>query len=474
VSVTIATRLAPDATRAKFAAAVVAASAIVALTVGRTVFVPMSLAVLIAFALAPLVDLLRRYNVGRMTSIATAVGVACAVVTLVALFLSGQFAELADVASSGRHLLGAIDEPRPLWLAASLAEPLLNPFASAGVAVLFSAFLLLHKEALAGRFPRFVEPGRDFGRHLLTQGILDLSFGALIAAGSWAIGVPHFGLWALVGVMLRSVPFVGVAVAALCPLTIDPNLALTAQTLLLFLAVDGALQLVERRWLRRRAPRLTAFAAVGATVAWTCLWGLTGLMLAVPLTLGAAMLGRHLGPLSFLNRLLAAQEPKAPPAVETPTQALARAAQELQPADECRDPLAEGAPVLCVAGPGFMDEAAAGLLAEALRRKGILGRVVGFDDTLAAALPRLDTRYVRAVCVTCLDSRDQESLRKLVRRIRPRLRDARVIAGLWSWSADALMDLKMAECDLVTTQLGEAAAHIERLARAAEAAALAA
>lgn len=474
MSVTIATRLSPDATRAKFAAAVVAASAIVALTVGRTVFVPLSLAVLIAFALAPLVELLRRYNVGRVTSIATAVGVASAVVACLALFLSGQFAELADAASPGRHLLNAIDEPMPLWLATSLAEPLLNPFASAGVAVLFSAVLLLHKERLTARFARFADAGHDFGRHLLTQGVLDLSFGMLIATGLWAMGVPQFGLWALVGVMLRSVPFVGVAVAALCPLMIDPNLALTCETLLLFLAIDGALQLVERRWLQRKAPRLSAFAAVGATIAWTCLWGLTGLMLAVPLTLGAVMLGRHLGPLSVLNRLLAAQAPATPPPIETPTEALALAARELAPDDAFRDPSDHAAPVLCIAGPGIMDEAAAGLLAEALRRKGILGRVVSFEDTLPAALPRLDTRYVRAVCVTCLDAHDQDGLRKLVRRIRPRLRDARVVAGLWSWSADALMDLKMAECDLVTTQLGEAAAHIERLAREAEAAALAA
>jgi len=190
----------------------------------------------------------------------------------------------------------------------------------------------------------------------------------------------------------------------------------------------------------------------------------------VPLTLGAVMLGRELAPLGFLNRLLAVHHTPQEPCEAT--HALAQAERELAPAQECE--AVHGAPVLCIAGPGFMDEAAAGLLAEALRRRGILGRVVSFNQTLPATLPGLDTSFVRAVCITSLDVRDQDALRKLVRRIRPRLRDAQVVAGLWSWSADALMDLKMGECDLVTTHLSEAAAHIERLAREAEAAALAA
>ncbi len=34
---------------------------------------------------------------------------------------------------------------------------------------------------------------RDFGRHLLAQGLLDLSFGTAIAIGLWALGVPISG-----------------------------------------------------------------------------------------------------------------------------------------------------------------------------------------------------------------------------------------------------------------------------------------
>lgn len=522
---------APEALRAKFTAALVAASAIVALSVGRAVFVPLSLAVLIAFALAPVTDGLRKLSLSRMWSVLATIALAALAVAGIALFLGAQFAELAAQAPAPHAkpalpMLAAINEPMPVWIASYLAEPLMNPMTSAGIAVLFAAFLLLQKEELAERFSRFAasrdavhggnaieEAGRAFGRHLLSQGVMDLSFGTLIALGLWFLGVPNFGLWALLGVMLRSVPFVGVPVAALCPLmlavSIDPSALLVCETLLLYLGVDGALQLIARKLVKRRAPRLSAIAAIGATIAWTCLWGITGLLLAMPLTLGLVAIARNFGSLGFLEHLLAgksdaplpfARRDKALARGDAAIRALATAQRELAGVapEKCRRvvddtvsrlapailapdngaalalrpwnlaPGWQDEPVLCIAGPGIMDEAAAGLLAEALKRKGLKSRVVGFEAALPANLPGLDFAGVQAVCVSCLDARDTPLLRQLVRRLRPKSRHAKLIAGLWGWDGAALMDVGNAECDLVTTHLNEAAERIARLARAAE------
>lgn len=490
--------------RSKFTAALVAASAIVALYAGRAVFIPLSLAVLIAFALAPVVSGLRRLKLGRVPSVVASIAIAAAVVASIATFLAGQFAELAATAQDHRHAV-VPNEPLPVWIASNLVEPLLNPFASVGIAVLFAALLLLHKDQLGERFTNLAGASRDFGRHLLFQGLLDVSFGGLIALGLWYVGVPNFGLWALLGVMLRSVPFVGVPVAALCPLmlavSLDPTALLVCETLLVFLSVDAALLLVERKLMRKRTFRLSAFAAVGATIAWSCVWGITGLLLAIPLTLGLVMLGRQFAPLAFLDRLLAGNAVAPEPAVtrsDAAIRALAAAQRELGspeqrerfrkaidgtvsrlapdvlvPADRnlALRPwnLAPGwlnDPVLCIAGPGIMDEAAAGLLAEALRRKGLTARVLSFEDTLPANLPRLDLD-ARVVCFSCLDALDAPVLRQLVRRVRPRSRSAKAIAGLWGWDGPSLMDAGMMECDLITTNMNEAAERIVRLAREA-------
>ncbi|HEX4861337.1 MAG TPA: hypothetical protein VFV07_08875, partial [Rhizomicrobium sp.] len=109
-------RRAAEPARLKLATALVAATAIVALTVGRAVFVPLSLAVLIAFALAPIAGALRRFNAGPITAVAATVGLAFAVVASIALFLGGQFGELA--ATVAPHASSAPpSEPLPLWIA---------------------------------------------------------------------------------------------------------------------------------------------------------------------------------------------------------------------------------------------------------------------------------------------------------------------------------------------------------------------
>lgn len=477
--------------RLKFATVVVAATAVTAVSVGRPVFVPLSLAVLIAFALAPIAEALRRFRLGPIGSVAATAGLAFAVVAAIALFLAGQFGELAAA-----HTVSRVTDSEPLsiWIATSLAEPLLNPLRSAGIAVVFAALLLLNKDMLAERFAPVAVAGREFGRHLLAQGLLDLSFGTAIALGLWALGVPNFGLWALLGVMLRSVPFVGVPVAAACPLiALDPTAALVCKTLLLFLVVNGAVLVADRKLRRRPAARLSTLAAIGATIAWTCLWGLTGLLLAMPMTLGLALLGRHFEPLRFLDRLLVGSHApeNVAPRGDAAMLALAEAQREIGASVPGREirlarvirqlvPVAESStamptlaphwqhePVLCVAGPGIMDQAAAALLAETLRQKGLTSRVAAFEDVRPANLPRLDVAGVQVVCVSCLDCGDTETMRRLVRRLRPRLRNVTTIAGLWGWDGGALMNAGTVECDLVTTHLQEAARQIVRLAREA-------
>ncbi len=518
----------------KFMAALVAASAVVALYAGRRIFIPLGAALLLALVLAPLVTELRRLRFARVTSVLAAIALAAAAMATIALFLTAEFAQLASALPARRTtavalpILAQFSQPLPVWVASGLAEPLLNPLTSAAIAILFAAFFLLHKDELAGRVVRFAATGdplrkraaigwgaRELGRHLLRQGSVDLGFGAVIALGLWSIGVPNPGLWALLGAMLRAVPFVGVPVAALCPLmlavALDPTALLICETLLLFLVADCVARLAERRVLGPLSPRLRAAPAVVATVCWTCLWGMTGLLLAMPLTLCAVVLGRHFETLKFLDDLLAG------PATATAARgasartvsawngdpvlrALLLAQRELG-ARECdarrltrleaelaawmplfapRDeytalalrpwnlaPQWQTHPVLCVAGPGRLDEAAAALLAQAMTRKGLSSRVVPFDRTLPANLPRLDFSGVQIACFCCLDPRDYAGLRQMVRRVRPRAASVSTIAGLWGWEGNDLADAGTVECDLVSIHPQRAAQQIALLARKA-------
>ena len=69
--------------------------ALAALYFGRDIFVPFALAILLAFALAPLVDWLRRLRIPRLAAVLMAVSLAVVIIGGVSLVVGGQLVELA-------------------------------------------------------------------------------------------------------------------------------------------------------------------------------------------------------------------------------------------------------------------------------------------------------------------------------------------------------------------------------------------
>src|SRR5690349_8710318 len=77
-------------------ALLVGAIAVAALYFGREVFVPLALATLLGFVLAPLVRLLRRFRLGRVLSVLVAVACAFVVIGGLGAIIGSQVARLAD------------------------------------------------------------------------------------------------------------------------------------------------------------------------------------------------------------------------------------------------------------------------------------------------------------------------------------------------------------------------------------------
>jgi predicted PurR-regulated permease PerM len=78
------------------ASAIVAAIIIAALYFGREVFVPIALAILLSFVLAPLVRLLQRWHIPRALSVISVVLVAFATIFALGGVIATQVTELAD------------------------------------------------------------------------------------------------------------------------------------------------------------------------------------------------------------------------------------------------------------------------------------------------------------------------------------------------------------------------------------------
>ena len=263
-----------------FYAAGLAAIIVAAIYYGQPILMPAALAVLLAFALAPLVSGLRGMGLGRVPSVVVTVLFAFVVIGALGTYIVTEVAHLAaampryetnlthkinsirkaaesngwfasaqamlqrldnDLSASGPAAAPKAAEQQnyvevrpqkstPIEIVESIVGPLLEPLATAGIVIIFVVFILLQKEDLRDRFIRLagssdlrratvaIDDGATrLSRYLLMQTAVNACFGILVGTGLWLIGIPNAGLWGLIGMMFRFVPYVGVPVSAVIP-----------------------------------------------------------------------------------------------------------------------------------------------------------------------------------------------------------------------------------------------------------------
>jgi hypothetical protein len=116
--------------------------------------------------------------------------------------------------------------------------------------------------------------------------------------------------------ILRFVPYVGTPISAVFPLmlasAIDPGWSKVLETALLFFAAEVITGQAIEPVLQGQQTGLSPVAIVLAQLFWTLIWGVPGLLLAVPITVCIAVLGRHIEALSFLGVVLGDEPALAP------------------------------------------------------------------------------------------------------------------------------------------------------------------
>ena len=132
-----------------------------------------------------------------------------------------------------------------------------------------------------------------------------------------------------------------------------------------------------------------------------------------------------------------------------------------------------GTAVLCVAGRGSLDEAAAAMLAQLLEKHGIGARVVPSEAVSVANLFRLEVTGVQVACLSNLEPGNFTNARYLVRRLRRRLPQAKIVAGFWTLAAQEAEErgaLAATRADCFVTSLRQAVEQVVNAAKEAAAA----
>jgi hypothetical protein len=127
-------------------------------------------------------------------------------------------------------------------------------------------------------------------------------------------------------------------------------------------------------------------------------------------------------------------------------------------------------PVLCIAGRGSLDEAAAAMLAQLLEKHGIGARVVPSEAVSVAKLMGLDVTGVQMAFLSYLEPSSFANPRYLVRRLRRRLPKATIVDGFWTLTAQEVVErdaLGATRADCVVTSLRQAVEQAVNAARLA-------
>jgi len=433
-----------------------------------------------------------------------------------------------------------IEQPSssPFEIARDVLGPALAPFATAGMVLVLTIFMLLQREDLRDRMIRLAgsgdlsrtteamnDAGERVSRYLLMQCVVNVTYGIPIGVGLWLLGVPNPLLWGMLATVLRFIPFLGPVISAAFPImlsfAVDTGWTLPLLCIGLFVAVELFSNNVVEPWLYGSATGLSSLAIIVAAVFWTTLWGPVGLLLATPLTVCLVVLGRHVPQLHFLEvmlgdrqvlpdeakvyqRLLArdpieagelAEERLADSSLPEVGNALLLPALSLAEQDRQRGRLnpdgqqavAEGmatlleelmeatqpgtgdeAPlVLCIGARNSLDEAAAGLLAHALRPHGVRADVIPCEKISPRAIASLGTTGVSAVALSYLNPSALPHARRVVRRLRLHF-GPHVPILLCLWSAHPEADapehaIAMTAADRVATNLTGSLTNLEDL-----------
>jgi predicted PurR-regulated permease PerM/methanogenic corrinoid protein MtbC1 len=331
---------------------------------GRDIFLPLTMAVILAIIFTPLCNILEPYA-GRILSAALVVLVAIGFVIGVGYFLTAELTAVADKVSGYSdnigNKLGSLMKSSPPWLRhlkyalsdverriqaagpendspkiiqaipapSSMADnlkpvvPIVDGVVEGLLIIVLLFFLLYSKRDLRDRLVRLIARTRivvapqaleaaahTVGHYLLLFSLTNFGFGLACGIVAWALGLPSAALWGLLAFLLRFIPYVGAITSAILPALVAfalfPGWAKALEIIGSFILFDQiAAQFVEP-FVVGPGIDVSPVALLVSAMYWSWLWGMPGLLLATPLTACLKVAGDYIPALDFFSVLLGA------------------------------------------------------------------------------------------------------------------------------------------------------------------------
>jgi predicted PurR-regulated permease PerM len=341
----------------------------------KELLLPLILAILISFLLAPVVSRLERWRFPRAVAVLSVVAIVFALIGGLCSTLSLEGLDLVNSLPKYRDNIharwAAIQHgpPGPLNLALSNVDalitdlgkvtasggvqqpeatkvqivsgadsvlaivknsltPVAGPIGEFALVVVLVVFMLLERKRLRVRFLRLIghsrvattnlavdEVGSKLSRFLLGQLLVNTGYALLLGLGLSLIGIPNALLWAVLTLVLRFLPYVGLWISAFFPLLLSIAISTSWKEPILTLALYGSLEVFTNNFVEPfvlgSSTGMSPLAIIVSALFWTWLWGPVGLLLATPLTACLVVLGRYFPAFNICSVLLAAEPPSS-------------------------------------------------------------------------------------------------------------------------------------------------------------------
>jgi AI-2E family transporter len=317
--------------------------------------------------------------------------------------------------------------------------------------------------------------------------------------------------------------WIAVSMPVLLAFAISDGWAEVAWVLGVFLFLELVLVNFVEPLVYGRSAGLSPIAIIAAALFWTWLWGPVGLLLATPLTVCVAVMGRYIPEMGYLNVLLGV-EPVLTPQARFYQRLVAMDAEEAEelaedfanekgllelydrvviPAlglaeqDRHRHALEEQrerfifettrrlveyledrseakpknvvhrpAPPICIVGAhDEADHVAALVLARMLEPPEFNPQVIPYPLLAAEAIEQIEQKACKVVCISAVPPHAAAQAGRVCNRLKSRLPELRVVVALWtSESSDKLeARLRDAGADHVVTRLPDAIAKLREV-----------
>jgi len=335
---------------------------------------PLILAMLISFLLAPVVSRLERWRFPRAVAVLSVVAMAIGIIGGLCSTLSLEGLDLVNTLPKYRDNIharwAAVQKgpPGPLNLAFSnigalvddlskvtaSAEsdqkpevtkvqivsgadsiiamvknsltPVFGPIGELALIVVLVVFMLLERMRLRVRFLRLIGHSRvatttlaideaesRLSGFLFGQLLVNTGYAVVLGIGLFLIGIPNALLWAVLTLVLRFLPYVGLWISAFFPLVLSIAISTSWKEPILTLALYGFLEVftnnVVEPFVLGGSTGMSPLAVIVSAFFWTWIWGPIGLLLATPLSACLVVLGRYFPAFHICSVLLAAEPP---------------------------------------------------------------------------------------------------------------------------------------------------------------------